>query len=316
MCWGHLDSLGLPFSYTLDHAIMLSKVLCCLLWSLFLVGSTNGLNPANAVAENIAKPFAALTNAPILPTITSFVSQQLPPFLWSALAYSVYSVVVEKLVAKRFRILQEQTQQQPLLPLTQQQSPTEGDASPSPTALPSVAKLRKTISRFSHVVETPSGHALWKQWALTSSTTRSSVPPLGKSYQFAYRSYINDEERSAMLAPFWSFHRFNINGFYSRKVGTLHIEVATGQASITDYFWKSLIQPVTITWFGQLEENPQGQLRIVWTSSEMNMAGTVVPNPPPAERLRQIPWDIVKEEEGMILFQRGDLGVLAYDCIE
>ena len=77
---------------------------------------------------------------------------------------------------------------------------------------------------------------------------------------------------------------------------------------------------MTISWFGHVNTDLKPP-RIEWTSSEFVMgpewwsheAPTVIPNPPVSEKLRQIPWDILQEDDGMLLFRRGAGGVLAYD---
>jgi hypothetical protein len=45
----------------------------------------------------------------------------------------------------------------------------------------------------------------------------------------------------------------------------------------------------------------------------MLTGSTKIVNPVMAERLRQIPWDVVKGEDGMFGFRRGDVGMLVYD---
>ena len=47
------------------------------------------------------------------------------------------------------------------------------------------------------------------------------------------------------------------------------------------------------------------------TTGRSKMKQTIV-NPPMAEKLRKIPWDIIKVEDDIAAFRRGDVGMLAY----
>jgi hypothetical protein len=236
------------------------------------------------------------------------------------LGYVVYSIGIENYITRKFNSIL-QVSQDAILPLSQEQlgqNITNDGSSPSTTTVPSVSDLRKTISRYSHIVENPRNRERWKTWALSApvndaSSTMESTPA-GIRYKFAYRSYVDAEEKMAMLAPRLSFHRFRRNNFLSRKVGTMTIE-NDGRVSISDYFRMKLIKPVTISWYGRIETVGKRK-RIVWTSTEIKLPEETIVNPLASERLRQIPWDIVTEEDGMLLLQRGDIGVLAYDRVE
>jgi hypothetical protein len=233
------------------------------------------------------------------------------------LSYVLYSIAAEKYSTRKFASIMRESQEA-VLPLSHQQSDrnntNEGSESPQ-----TVSDLRKTISRFSHIVENPRNREKWKAWAFSASVNENcssveSSVPTGKTYKFAYRSYVNPEEKMSMLAPLLSFHRFRRSNSLCRKVGTMTIE-NDGQVSLSDYFWMKLVKPVTITWYGRIETVGERK-RIVWTSTEMKLPEETLSNPPFSERLRQIPWDIVKEEDGMLLLQRGDIGVLAYDRMD
>ena len=90
------------------------------------------------------------------------------------------------------------------------------------------------------------------------------------------------------------------------------------KAKLTDYFWQKGLHstPITICLFGHVRSDLKPP-RIEWTSSEFVMgtnwwsqrAPTVIPNPPVSERLRQIPWEILQEDDGMFIFRRGAVGV-------
>lgn len=90
-----------------------------------------------------------------------------------------------------------------------------------------------------------------------------------------------------------------------------------------------------ITWFGRVVVNEKKKsdsdqnssfpapTRIEWTKGEMvvglsrdDPTAQIIPNPPAAERLRTIPWDIlITEDDGMLLLRRGQVGVLVYDLL-
>jgi len=60
----------------------------------------------------------------------------------------------------------------------------------------------------------------------------------------------------------------------------------------------------------------RGKPTIVWASTEMIIGGgktkETISNPRIAEQLRQVPWQIIKNREGIVGFRRGDIGLLAY----
>ncbi len=101
---------------------------------------------------------------------------------------------------------------------------------------------------------------------------------------------------------------------------------------------------ITLTWYGKLvlcEKNKNDQksmeeeggdelvaaapptqmkkLQVKWTKTKMNIRGPMkflsytIDNPKVSVELSSQPWDILKVEDGMICFQRGDIGYLVYD---
>jgi len=85
------------------------------------------------------------------------------------------------------------------------------------------------------------------------------------------------------------------------------------QVSITDIFFFTII---VCRWNGLIVQRGRKKNKtIIWTDTELiiNDGNTIIPNPPQSEELRKIPWDIVKGEDGMFAFRRGDVGMLVYD---
>jgi hypothetical protein len=259
--------------------------------------------------------------------------------------YASYSIAVDYVMTRRFDAILNASQK-PVLPISSRRYSDRDGASKATTiatkhtqksqegeeeqsAIPPVSDLRKTISRFSHIVEDPRDRQRWNSWALampaapTNESSSSAVAvasaPAGKRYRFAYRSYVNAEEKNGMLTSRLTFHRFRRNNFSSRKVGIMTFKEQE-LVTLVDFFWMGLFRPVTITWYGRIVDvttrGRRGEKRIIWTSTVMKWPGKTILDPPVSDRLRQTPWDIVKEDDGMLLLQRGDIGVLAYDRID
>ena len=144
------------------------------------------------------------------------------------------------------------------------------------------------------------------------------------TYLFAYRSYINKiEERSSIANSFYPIQRWF--GVVFRGVGALTIDGANVSLSeqfwIPHSIWRLACVPITITWRGSIRSSGllplgrRGQKQIVWTQTELKFPDRTIQSPPESERLRQQPWDIIKLEDGMLLLQRGDIGILAYDLM-
>jgi len=88
------------------------------------------------------------------------------------------------------------------------------------------------------------------------------------------------------------------------------------QVSITDIFRKRFFTIIVCRWNGMIvKKGRKKKQKIVWTDTELIMNGgnTIIHNPPQSEELRKIPWDIIKGEDRMFAFQRGDVGMLVYD---
>jgi hypothetical protein len=81
--------------------------------------------------------------------------------------------------------------------------------------------------------------------------------------------------------------------------------------------------PLEIKWHGKIvefenenenENENEKCLKIVWTKTEMIVANRFnFDNPKVSTELSSTPWDIIKLNDGMICFKRGDIGYLVYD---
>jgi hypothetical protein len=200
-----------------------------------------------------------------------------------------------------------------------------------PEAPTSVQELRKTVSKASHLVERPKHRLLWNQWAahflqqqpLDRKDNNYSFDHLLGNYTFAYRSYVDQEEQYSICKALRSWHTF-VTPFMSRGHTQLFFYSNNDthiKATMTDYFWQKGVlfsAPITISWFGHVNM-AKWPPTIEWTSTEFvtGRPGTktyqVISNPPASEKLRGIPWDILQYDNGMILFRRGTVGVLAFD---
>mmetsp|Transcript_12944 Transcript_12944/g.19109 ORF Transcript_12944/g.19109 Transcript_12944/m.19109 type:complete len:226 (-) Transcript_12944:8-685(-) len=170
----------------------------------------------------------------------------------------------------------------------------------------SVDELRRTISKRSGLVEKTSDRKSWNAWLTSESREIEYLKP--GNYTFAYRSYVNFEEAGAIKKSL--FHLRTWLGFIAQKRGMMTIHPDGEHVSITDWFRKRF-SIFEIKWNGIVEKSDS---RIAWTDTEMviNRKEKIV-NPPACEALRKIPWDIIKGEDGLFAFRRGDAGMLAYD---
>eukprot|EP00581_Thalassiosira_minuscula_P033256 CAMPEP_0183778678 /NCGR_PEP_ID=MMETSP0739-20130205/52023_1 /TAXON_ID=385413 /ORGANISM="Thalassiosira miniscula, Strain CCMP1093" /LENGTH=217 /DNA_ID=CAMNT_0026021117 /DNA_START=9 /DNA_END=658 /DNA_ORIENTATION=+ len=172
----------------------------------------------------------------------------------------------------------------------------------------STAGLRKSVSP-AGIVENLKYRQAWNNWLLDQP---SAVPPLEPGeYTFMYRSYVNFEEGGAIKKAL--LHVPTLMGVSSTKRGVFVIDSDGKSARITDVFRNGL-KPISITWRGTLTKR-QGKPMIIWTSTSMTTGSgkskETIKNPPLPEKLRQIPWEIVQVEDGIVGFRRGDAGMLA-----
>mmetsp|Transcript_13558 Transcript_13558/g.22570 ORF Transcript_13558/g.22570 Transcript_13558/m.22570 type:complete len:243 (-) Transcript_13558:315-1043(-) len=190
------------------------------------------------------------------------------------------------------------------------------------------SELRRTVSPLTGLVEKAEDRCAWNTWLLSPSSAArqcsegdrgEECSPLlapGTLYTFAYRSYVNFEESGAIKKAL--FHVPTWMGFIGVRRGSLAVGEDGKSVTLTDYFRKRFT-PTTITWEGTLEnrrEEEDGMPRIVWTSSSMvtgrGKSRETIERPSISEKLRQTPWDIIKVEDGIVGFRRGDVGMLAY----
>ena len=177
------------------------------------------------------------------------------------------------------------------------------------------AELRRTVSSRSGLVENLKDRRAWNRWLLSPANSELKVAP-GK-YQFQYRSYVNFEESGAIKKAL--LHIPTWLGFVAERSGEMKVYPDGRRVTITDFFLKGLLTPVTITWEGTLTKR-RGKPAIVWTSTSMTTGRgndkKTIPNPPMSEKLRKIPWQIIKVDDGIVGFRRGDVGLLAYAAQE
>lgn len=281
----------------------------------------------------------------------------IPEFLFVVakivMAYSIYSVAIDRHASRTIDAMMKVPSPFDLLDQNCHDKTNQNNIFSSITP---VAELRKTISKVSNLVERPQHRILWNQWAACAmimnrhhAQNTFSIDDIvsvnGTStttYEFAYRSYVNFEEKGSICKGLLSWYIF-MSPFVSRDKTILQFSRKQDDntavlVTMHDNFWGRRFTPITITWRGHLVSSPppkrRGSLvltrgapssssssssccRIQWTSTEMVIGRgskkKVITNPPAAEELRQIPWDILQEKNGMMLLQRGLIGVLAFD---
>jgi len=190
----------------------------------------------------------------------------------------------------------------------------------------SVNELRRTVSKRTGLVENTNDRRSWNAWitsftssSLPSSSLSASEEELTKpgNYTFMYRSYVNYEEAGCIKKSF--LHLKTWYGIVANSRGYMTVHPDGNHVSITDIFRKRFFTVIVIRWNGVItvkkaSSGGKKKKTIVWTDTEMIMDdGKIIKNPPQSEALRKTPWDIVKGEDGMFAFQRGDVGMLVYD---
>jgi hypothetical protein len=188
-------------------------------------------------------------------------------------------------------------------------------------------------------------------------------PGATATYEFAYRSYVNFEDRGAICQGLYNWYIWT-SPFISRGKTILQFSKQQQHqddgddgsdvvlVNMTDHYFGKRFTPISITWHGLVTSSPRppwssskqrqplvnfflseiarvsGALSsspscclIQWTHTEMVIGRVgsrnqqVIANPPAAEKLRQIPWQVLQEKDGMLLLQRGSIGVLAFDRV-
>ena len=171
-----------------------------------------------------------------------------------------------------------------------------------------VQELRRTISKRSGIVEKVEDRKSWNAWLTSEEHPKEEIHfEPGSTYTFAYRSYSNHEEAGSIKKSL--FHLKTLVGFIARKRGVMTIHEDGRHVTITDYF-RMKGKRADCSWNGVIEGENE---RIVWTDTLLVIGKEKIVNPPQSEAMRTIPWEIVQMEDGMVAFQRGDIGMLVYD---
>eukprot|EP00548_Thalassiothrix_antarctica_P002550 CAMPEP_0194154542 /NCGR_PEP_ID=MMETSP0152-20130528/61118_1 /TAXON_ID=1049557 /ORGANISM="Thalassiothrix antarctica, Strain L6-D1" /LENGTH=301 /DNA_ID=CAMNT_0038860731 /DNA_START=30 /DNA_END=935 /DNA_ORIENTATION=+ len=259
------------------------------------------------------------------------------------ITYGIYSIIIDRLstrILKRMQAVEEE-----LSRITDARDlGDDDDATVVPLLTP--AQLRETVSRRTNLVTDSSHRRSWCKWRLTltepaaraplaataaaaSSTSRVVEP--GHTYTWLYRSYVNSEERNAIACSVYNWKIFFLMHSSTTKMVVHERDVSDTTSdhtriTLVDQFRLGLVLPVTITWHGTISTTTQPPPhtttaplpptpRITWTRTEARIASKVIENPAAAQKLSKEPWDVVKCEDGMVCFQRGDVGYLVFDKI-
>ena len=246
------------------------------------------------------------------------LTNALPPQLKAIKAlipcYGVYSIVVDqyaKRTLKRMEAAEEEVSQI-----------TDARAFDESVPLLTPAELRKTISKRTNLVTNPLHRKSWRKWCLTRNkgddSAASAIKP-GQTYEFAYRSYVNYEERAGIAVSFYNWKMFGLKHVKAPCEMIIYDQDAIDKAnnqyrvSLCDRFSLGLFLPLSIIWYGTIR-NPRGSKpRITWNKTEATIVRKKKERPANAEKMASIPWDIVKCDDGMVCFQRGDVGYLVFD---
>lgn len=126
-----------------------------------------------------------------------------------------------------------------------------------------------------------------------------------------------------LCAKLWAFHML---GLTLRRPTALAFD--HNAVEMRDSFRLGLIVPAKVTWRGRIcggagrgkwkdhDYDSDGRARIVWEETVLRLPGRIVQNPPASELLSREDWYLVKEDDGMLCLQRGDIGYLAFDRLD
>jgi len=226
--------------------------------------------------------------------------------------YAVYSIVVDQYAKRTLKRMDRWEEE--VFNIT---DPRDFDES---VPLLNPSQLRKTISKRTGLVTSSVYRKSWRKWHLTrnkSNSAASAIKP-GQNYEFAYRSYVNAEEYMEIAASFFNWKMFGLT--HSKKSEMMiHDQDAIDKAnnqykvSMIDTFKLGLFLPLSCTWYGTICNPRDSKPRIIWSKTEATIGRKKKDRPAGAEKLASIPWDIVKCDDGMVSFQRGDVGYLVFD---
>eukprot|EP00536_Pseudo-nitzschia_multiseries_P005707 jgi/Psemu1/285975/fgenesh1_pg.111_\ len=229
----------------------------------------------------------------------------------------------------------------------------DADADGAASATP--ARLRTTISKRTNLVTNSDHRKSWHRWKITQATvttnnnnrktqTQTLLEP-GRNYTFVYRNKADTEESNEISASLrnWRFfgplvhaatpgrlivHHNNNDGDDDGKRKRKHENNNNNSCRVTleDEFVSYRIIPVRIAWHGTFTptttagkgKDKQRCGHIVWDRTEVKYGSKRVENPPIAQKLSSVPWDLVKCEDGMVCFEKADSSgyYIVYDKIE
>jgi len=247
------------------------------------------------------------------------------------ITYGIYSIIIDRLSYRTLKRME--TVEEELSRITNARD--LGDDATVPLLTP--AQLRKTVSKRTNLVTDSSHRRSWCKWRITTTEpaasnhpscstaapapTSSRVVEPGHTYTWLYRSYVNSEERNAMRIFLLMHSSTTKMVVHDRNDSDTKNDRTRITLVVT--FRLGLVLPVTITWHGTIRTTtqppqttattPPPPPRITWTRTEARIASRVIENPAAAQKLSKEPWDIVKCEDGMVCFQRGDVGYLVFD---
>jgi hypothetical protein len=230
-----------------------------------------------------------------------------------AIPYSIYSFAIDKYAKRKVEIMK---QVPPLL---------VGDDIDSD--IYTSMELRKTISKSTNLVLDPKDRLEWNKFIMTANAKQNDydLATICGVYEFVYRSYVNFEEVNAICKSFYNWRNLL---FVLRSRGTLTIQKNSSEddsyeVTNIERFRFALVIPLTIKWYGKVEDCNHDlddsayigkKMQIVWKKTELKMGNRiVVENPKVSTELSKQNWEIIKREDGMICFKRGDVGYLVYD---
>lgn len=239
--------------------------------------------------------------------------------------YALYSLIIDKYASR----VVENMKTVPSPKDIQQNS----DLSAKGKSLLTPTQLRDTVSKRTYIVKNCHDRLSWNEWIASKTSTSVDLESIlslcNIVHKFKYRSYVNFEESGAISKPFFTWKRF---GFMLRKPGELTFSREMGQKASsekedrspllfvtnTEHFLLGVLAKVTIQWYGKvIKQSDNDGFCIQWnkTLAVISLLGKkiVKENPKVSSELSAFPWQITGLEDGLLCFQRGDIGHLVYD---
>lgn len=224
------------------------------------------------------------------------------------IAYGAYSVVIDRIAQRKLNQMEAVEAEMSCIDRAEDMDGAVPSWTPS--------ELRTTVSKRNLCVTDSMHRRAWHKWRLTRDENNpAALLEPGHTYEWLYRSYVNFEEKHAIAASLGNWKNFLLTHTESTK---LIVDDDGSKITLVDKFRLAMIIPVVVNWHGSLSYGSENTdeyppATITWTKTMAKIGPKTQESPAIAEKLSAEPWEVMKCEDGMICFQRGEIGYLVFD---